>query len=297
MTNHFGPVLVTGADTGFGRATVEHLAEQGYKVYATVYFPDNINELEQIKNVSAFKLDVTNPNDVEAIRKWIEGKGDGLYGIVNNAGIGETWPLIESTEDEIYKIFNVNLLGVIRVTHALISMLMESNGRVVTIGSLSGTIPSKIIGAYSISKFAVEAYVDVLSFEVRKMGVKAITIKPGNFKTDITKARVHTLTSRRDRFENSLYKPELQPLYDNIENPAFIEREGYETPERVVEAITHALYSDNPKSKYLVVTDKECQDAINWMCRVIAQLNQGHDQKLDKNTIHQLLDKQLDKFQ
>ncbi|OLS23661.1 MAG: 3-oxoacyl-[acyl-carrier-protein] reductase FabG [Candidatus Heimdallarchaeota archaeon LC_2] len=297
MSVKFGPILITGADTGIGRATAIGLANRGYKVYASVYSEINIEELEKIDNVNAFKLDVTNPEDISAIKKWIEAKGEGLYGIVNNAGIGETWPLIESTEEEIHRIININLYGVIRVTTALMPLLTQSKGRVVTIGSLSGTIPTKFIGAYSVSKFAVEAFVDVLSFEVKKMGIKAITIKPGNMKSDITKAGVPILISRRDRFEKSQYKAEFQPLYDNIDNAKYLERRAYETPERVIDAIAHALYSENPKSKYLVANEEECQNAINWMCRVIAQLNQNQDHSLDKATIHQFLDKQLDKFQ
>ncbi|OLS23659.1 MAG: 3-oxoacyl-[acyl-carrier-protein] reductase FabG [Candidatus Heimdallarchaeota archaeon LC_2] len=147
MSVKFGPILITGADTGIGRATAIGLANRGYKVYASVYSEINIEELEKIDNVNAFKLDVTNPEDISAIKKWIEAKGEGLYGIVNNAGIGETWPLIESTEEEIHRIININLYGVIRVTTALMPLLTQSKGRVVTIGSLSGTIPTKFIGS------------------------------------------------------------------------------------------------------------------------------------------------------
>jgi NAD(P)-dependent dehydrogenase (short-subunit alcohol dehydrogenase family) len=297
MNKEFAPVLVTGADTGIGRLTVETLSKNGYSVYAGMYLEDNIESLSVFENVKCVKLDVTKPDDIENLVKWIEDEGKGLYGVVNNAGIGETWPLIESTEEEFHAVMNINLYGVFRVTTAVMPFLIESKGRVLTLGSLSGTIPTKFIGAYSVSKFAVEAFTDVLHFETRKFGVTAITIKPGNFQTDISKARVVALKSRIERHEKSKYKEELAPLYENLENPDYLNRIQFEKPYPVAEAIVDALYSPEPKLKYLVADQNDTSFAIKWMCRVIAQLNQRNENAVDKDTLHSMLDKELSKFQ
>ncbi|MCE7734034.1 MAG: SDR family NAD(P)-dependent oxidoreductase [Candidatus Heimdallarchaeota archaeon] len=296
MTNNITPILITGADTGIGRLTAEKLAQEGYTVYAGCYQDTSINELNDVQNIIAVKLDVTNQDDIDNLVKWIEEKGNGLYGLVNNAGIGDIWPLIESSEKEFHRVLNINLYGVFRVTNAVMPFLVKSKGRILSMGSLSGTIPTKFIGPYSVSKFGVEAYADVLHFETRKFGIHSITIKPGNFKTDITKANAPLLKSRKDRFEQSDYKEELGGLYDNLDNPDFLDRVQYEKPYEVVETIIEALFTPKPKLKYLVTTKDETESAIGWMFRVIAQLNQNHPHGITNEKLHDILDQQLAKF-
>ncbi|MHA2090018.1 MAG: SDR family NAD(P)-dependent oxidoreductase [Candidatus Kariarchaeaceae archaeon] len=297
MESNFGPVLVTGADTGIGRLTVETLADKGYKVYAGVYDPNNVEILSNIENVKAVKTDVTNEEDMKILHEWVEKEGAGLYGIVNNAGISDIWPLIESPESYFHRVMDVNLYGVFRVSNAVMPFLIKSKGRIVTIGSLSGTIPTKLIGAYSISKFAVEALTDIYHFETKAFGIQAITIKPGNMQSDISKALAPILKLRKPEFEKSAYKGELSALFDNLDNPDYLERSQYEKPVRVVDAIINALYSPNPKSKYLVASQSDTNFALKWMFRVAAQLNQDHEQSVDREKLHSMLDRELDKFQ
>jgi NAD(P)-dependent dehydrogenase (short-subunit alcohol dehydrogenase family) len=297
MENDFGPVLVTGADTGIGRLTVETLAKKGYKVYAGVYDPNNIEILSNFENVKAVKIDVTNKEDLKILHEWVEKEGAGLYGIVNNAGVSDMWPLVESPVNYFHRVMDVNLYGVFRVTNAVIPFLVESKGRIVTMGSLAGTIPTKLIGAYSISKFAVEALTDILHFETKPFGIKAITIKPGNVQSDISKALAPILKQRIAEYEKSAYKSELSSLFDNLDNPDYLERSQYETPDKVVNAIIDALYSPNPKSKYLVASQGDTNFALKWMFRVAAQLNQKHEHSMDRDVLHEMLDTELDKFQ
>lgn len=296
MTNNIPPILITGTDTGFGRLAAEKLARDGFTVYAGCYQESSIQELNEIQNIKAIKLDVTSQNDIDSLVEWIEHQGEGLYGLVNNAGIGDIWPLIESSEKEFHRVLNVNLYGVFRVTNAVMPFLVQSKGRILSMGSLSGTIPTKFIGPYSVSKFGVEAYADILHFETKKFGIHSITIKPGNFKTDITKANVPILKSRKERYEESAYKDDLRGIYDNLDNPNYLERVQYDNPDEVVETIVEALFSPKPKLKYLVTNYDETVSAIGWMFRVIAQLNQNHPNGVTKEKLHELLDLQLAKF-
>jgi len=296
MSKDFGPVLVTGADTGIGRLTVETMAAKGYPTYAGVFDPSNIKELSALENVKSIQFDVTKPDDIRKVVDWIEDLGDGLYGVVNNAGISDLWPLIESPESYFHRVLNVNLYGVYRVTNAVVPFLQQTKGRIVTMGSLSGTIPSKMIGAYSVSKFAVEALTDIYNFELRKFGITAITIKPGNVQSNISNASAPILRKRQDDYEQSSYKEELAPLFDNLDNPAYLKRVQYDKPDRVVESIIDALYTENPKNKYLVANELDTKAAMKWMFRVTAQLNQHHTNSIDKVKLHQMLDEQVDKF-
>lgn len=296
MAENIAPILITGADTGIGRLTAERLAQDGYTVYAGCYHESTIHELNQIHNISAIKLDVTDQNDIDNLIQWIDTEGKGLYGLVNNAGIGDIWPLIESSEQDFHRVLNINLYGVFRITNAVMPFLVKSKGRVLSMGSLSGTIPTKFIGAYTVSKFAVEAFADVLHFETKKFGIHSITIKPGNFKTDITKANVPVLKSRKTRYEESAYKEEMKELFDNLDNPNYLERVQYEKPDEVVDTIIEALFSPKPKLKYLVTNPEETESAIGWMFRVVAQLNQNHPNAISNEKLHEMLDLQLTKF-
>ncbi|MDH5402885.1 MAG: SDR family NAD(P)-dependent oxidoreductase [Candidatus Heimdallarchaeota archaeon] len=296
MNGSFGPVLVTGADTGIGRQTVETLAGRGYTIYATAYLQENVDILNSIENVKSTTLDVTNSASIDKLVEWVKEQGDSLYGIVNNAGITDYWPLVESTEEEFHRVLQVNLYGVVNVTRKLMPFIIENKGRIVNIGSLSGTIPTKLIGSYSISKFAVEAFTDILYFEVRKFGVTCVTIKPGDVQSGITKAMASLLKSKKDRYETSHYKDELSGAYQGIENQQFLDRVDKDKPDNVVNAISEALFSDNPKLKYLVTNEKDTQSAIGWSFRVIAQLLQNHPHAISRENLHQMLDQQLDKF-
>ncbi len=112
MAHNVAPILITGADTGIGRLTAEKLAKEGYTVYAGCYMESSIHELNEFPNIKAVKLDVTNQNDIDKMVKWIEDQGKGLYGLVNNAGVGDIWPLIESSEQDFHRVLNINLYGV-----------------------------------------------------------------------------------------------------------------------------------------------------------------------------------------
>ena len=132
-----------------------------------------------MKNVQAVRLDVTVPADIAAAVETVKKGGRGLYGVVNNAGVVVVAPLIEVDEKDIDFIFNVNLYGPYRITKAFAPLLFESKGRVVNISSLNGIVASPMIGAYSMSKHAIEAYGDGLAAELARFGVQRESHRAG----------------------------------------------------------------------------------------------------------------------
>ncbi|MCH8907602.1 MAG: SDR family NAD(P)-dependent oxidoreductase [Candidatus Heimdallarchaeota archaeon] len=296
MNSTIGPLLITGGDTGIGRFTAEKLASQGYKTYVGFYLESSIHELNSIPNIQAVKLDVTSQVDIDNLVKWIEDEGQGLYGLVNNAGISDYWPLMECDDKSFDRILQVNLYGVFKVTRALFPFLRESKGRILSMGSLSGTIPTKFIGAYTVSKFGVEALMDVIHSETKKFGITAITIKPGNIHSDITMAVIPLQKSRMKMYEKSLYKEESTQIMTNLDNSDYWLRAQYDKPDNVANSIIEALTTDNPKVKYLVTNTADTESAIGWMFRVIAQLNQNHPNAITKEKLHEMMDQQLTKF-
>jgi NAD(P)-dependent dehydrogenase (short-subunit alcohol dehydrogenase family) len=200
-------VLVTGASSGIGRKVTERLASNGYFVYAGARSQKDLDELNTIKNVQAVRLDVTSPTDISAAVATVAKGGRGLYGVVNNAGVLVIAPLIEADEKDLDFIFGVNMYGPYRITKAFASMLLEAKGRVVNISSLNGIVAQPIIGAYSMSKHAVEAYGDALAGELGRFGVRVSLIEPGNYGTEIGKntlSRTDTSTLATSRFAQQI---------------------------------------------------------------------------------------------
>ena len=223
-------MLVTGASSGIGRKITERLAANGFFVYAGARAPKDLDDLNAIPNVQALRLDVTVPTDIAAAVTTVKNAGRGLYGVVNNAGVVVVAPLIEAEEKDLDFIFNVNIYGPYRITKAFAPLLLESKGRVVNISSLNGIVASPMIGAYSMSKHAIEAYGDGLAAELARFGVRVSLIEPGNYGTEIGRnllARMDTSVVKGSRFEaqmrsaiNSMRAFENNPPPDAVADDA-----------------------------------------------------------------------------
>src|SRR3954471_702271 len=124
-------IVVTGASSGIGRKITERLASRGFFVYAGARSQKDLDDLDKILKVKAVRLDVTAPAEIAAAVETVRKGGRGLYGIVNNAGVGVVAPLIEAEEKELDYIFNVNIYGPYRITKAFAPLVIEAKGRVV----------------------------------------------------------------------------------------------------------------------------------------------------------------------
>ena len=135
-------ILVTGASTGIGRNLAETLAGNGYHVYAGARKDKDLAALDAIDNVTAVRLDVTRQDQVDAVVRMIREKGTGLYGLVNNAGVGGGGEVVETPIEDQTFVYAINVEGVYRTTKAFAPLVIESKGRIVTTGSIAGTISS-----------------------------------------------------------------------------------------------------------------------------------------------------------
>lgn len=280
-------VLVTGASSGIGRAVTEKLAGQGFFVYAGARSPQDIAALNRIANVQAVRLDVTVPADIEVAVRTIRSAGRGLHGVVNNAGVVIVAPLIEMEEKDLDFIFDVNVYGAYRITRAFAPLLLESHGRVVNISSLNGIVANAMIGAYSMSKHAIEAYSDALAGELSRLGVRVSVIEPGNFGTDIGR----NLMARADtgRLRGSLFETEWRGTYDVLANFA-----SNPPPEPVADAVLDALSSESPRRRYLVVPAANQSAAVmRKLVEEMVQLNGSSAFPLDRDALVNLLDDEL----
>lgn len=250
-------VLITGCSSGIGRATSLLLAENGFRVLAGVRCAEQLEQLSDLRlpGLEPVRLDVTNEDDVCRVVDHIRQTcPQGLFGLVNNAGMGLPAALELSTIDEVRQLLEVNTLGPLRMIQSCLPLLRVGHGRVINMSSMNGTLSLPMVGAYSASKFALEAISDALRVELRPWQIPVIIIRPGQVRTSIfAKARDHLNARRHD------IPVELQAGYKVMYARAgqFNERgaQSSTSPEMVARVVQRALEAKRPRTHYLVGMD------------------------------------------
>lgn len=259
-------VVVTGASTGIGAACAAHLDQLGFTVFANVRKDSDADSLRE-KSAQRIQPVVFDVTDAAAVRRGADRVaealgGAGLAGLVNNAGVAVAGPLEFLALDDLRRQLEINVIGQIAVTQAFLPLLRRGNGRVVNMGSITGRVATPFIGAYSASKFAMEALTDALRMELAPWGIRVAIVEPGAIATPIweksSTATVNQLAGM---------PPEALKLYGKT-----IAAMGKMTaklagravpPGRVARAVAHALRARRPKTRYLVGVDAWFQ-AMLW---------------------------------
>ena len=201
-------VLVTGANSGIGLATAEYLTVQGFHVYAGARDPRTMEGLSKNSKITPVKLDVTNTADIIEVKRIIEEKGTGLFGLVNNAGIAKAGALMDVSLEDMRAQFEVNVFGVHQITQAMFPLLLKTKGRIVMMSSDSGFFATPFFGPYCSSKFALEGYSDSFRREITPYGVKVIIIEPGRITTPIWDKGEENL----NKYADSLFAVEAKAI-------------------------------------------------------------------------------------
>lgn len=282
-------ILVTGASTGIGRNLAETLAAEGHFVYAGARKMADLDALNAIDNMQAIRLDVTIQEQIDAAVETVRNGGRGLYGLVNNAGVVVAGPMIEVDEDDMQFQMDVNLFGPYRVTKAFAPLIIESQGRITTTGSISGILSGTFIGPYSMSKHGIEAFTDSLAGEMEKFGVQVSVVEPGNYNSAIVNTTRRRMERRGQSPAGSLFEEELQQMMDRSSD-----RSRFKEPDEVSAAFLHALFDDNPKRRYMVVPNQgEAEITIKKAIEELVQLNEGHEYSYDREALIMMLDEAL----
>lgn len=283
-------VLVTGASSGIGLKITQVLASRGYFVYAGARKQKDLDALNKMENVQSIKLDVTKQGEIDAAVITIEKAGRGLYGLVNNAGVVIRGPLIETKESDLAWLMDVNVMGPFRITNAFAPMIIDAKGRITNIGSISGTLSGRFIGAYSMSKHAIEAYTDSLNKEMTDFGVHVSVIEPGNYRSKIALSAGKRAASKSQSFAGSRYKEEMEAMA----NAVYRDRSQFKEPDEVAEAAMHALFDGKPKLRYMVVPNaNEGSITLTKQMTELVQLNDWQAYSLSREQLIEMLDKAM----
>ncbi len=283
-------VLVTGASSGIGRNLTETLAENGYHVYAGARKDEDLAELDAMDNVTAVRLDVTRQDEVDAVVEQIIDAGTGLYALVNNAGVGGGGEVVDTPVEDQTFVYDVNVEGVYRTTKAFAPLVIESKGRIVTTGSIAGTLSAfPGFSAYAGSKHWIEAFTDGFAEEMKPHGVSVSVVEPGNYKSRIRRSSMERAMEKA-RAAGGEVSDEMKEAYQQT-----AERElSYKEPDEVSAAFMHALFDDKPLRRYVVVPNEEEQGwTIRTKVNELVQLNTWGPYSYSRDELVAMLDEAL----
>jgi NAD(P)-dependent dehydrogenase (short-subunit alcohol dehydrogenase family) len=175
-------VLITGASSGFGKATALLFKQRGWNVAASMRKPKE--HTSWTEGLFCPRLDVTEERSINsAVEKTVEQFGR-IDALVNNAGYGLVGPLEGYSTQEFRRQLATNLLGAATVSRACLPYLRESKGVIVNISSVAGRVSFPLGSAYNASKWGLEGFTEAIQYELRPMGVRVKLVQPGGFKTD-----------------------------------------------------------------------------------------------------------------
>jgi NAD(P)-dependent dehydrogenase (short-subunit alcohol dehydrogenase family) len=249
-------VLVTGASRGIGRATVSRLAGAGWDVFAGVRRRSDAEGLPG----TAVELDITDATQVAALRGALPAQ---LDAVVNNAGIVVSGPIEGLPLDELRRQLEVNVVGQVAVTQAVLPLLRAAGrGRIVFVSSLSGRVSTPMTGAYNASKFALEGLADAMRMELHPWGIEVVLIEPAQTDTDMWRladgALEESVAALSDE-HRTLYARHIEgsrkmiPRSQKMASPV----------EGVAAAIEKALTASKPRARYVVGTGPRIQGAMS----------------------------------
>src|SRR4029077_3515160 len=273
MTNGVGPqktVLITGATDGLGRATALLLAQRGYRVFAAGRSAEKRAQLDALARekklpLETLELDVCDDTSVQLAVTGVLAKTGAIDVLFNNAGVNFTAAVEDLHMEDWRRQFETNFFGVLRVTRAVVPHMRERmRGRIVMMSSVSGFVTAPTQGAYSSSKFALEAMSNALRLELYPFGVQVVLIEPGYIVTGIQQAALELSKPYLEKMNAGPYAPLYARFFESVTGSR---AKSKTTPEDCARTVLRAIEAPNPKARYLVtglaVVAKWCERLLS----------------------------------
>lgn len=243
-------ILITGASSGIGKAAAKRFQAEGWNVIATMRSPERETELTALDGVLVTRLDVL---DVASIGAAVDaglqrfGRIDAL---LNNAGYGAYGPLEATPLDKVHRQFDVNVIGMLATTQAVLPHLRrQHSGVIVNVSSIGGKVTFPLGTLYHGTKFAVEGLSEALHYELLPLGIRVRIVEPGMIKTDFA--------GRSFDFSNDPALVEYQPLVATFMSALGPMAANASHPDLVADVIFRAATDDGDRLRYEAGPDAE----------------------------------------
>jgi NAD(P)-dependent dehydrogenase (short-subunit alcohol dehydrogenase family) len=250
-----GTVFITGATDGLGKAAALLLAEKGYRVFAAGRSAEKRAQLDALARekklpLETLELDVCDDASVQRAVAAVLAKAGAIDVLFNNAGVNFSAAVEDLRMEDWRRQFETNFFGVLRVTQAVVPHMRErKRGRMVMMSSVSGFVTAPTQGAYSSSKFALEAMSNALRLELYPFGVQVILIEPGYIITGIQQAAMELSKPYLDKMKSGPYAPLYARFLASVTGAR---AKSHTTPEDCARTVLRAIEAPNPKIRYLV---------------------------------------------
>jgi NAD(P)-dependent dehydrogenase (short-subunit alcohol dehydrogenase family) len=206
-------ILITGASSGFGKASALALAAEGHIVYGTSRKEQPSGEVRMLQ------LDVTDPASCEAAVRQVIAEQGHIDVLINNAGMGIGGAVELASKDEIDKQMNTNFGGCVNMCSAVLPYMRAVRcGKIINFSSIAGVMSIPYQGFYSASKYAIEGYSLALSMETHPFGIRVCVIEPGDFATGFTAARINSKATLDDPDYGPFFKRALKEIESEENN-------------------------------------------------------------------------------
>jgi NAD(P)-dependent dehydrogenase (short-subunit alcohol dehydrogenase family) len=239
--------FATGCSSGLGKSVAILFAKNGWNVIATLRRPEAETELTEHSNITLQKLDVTDLASIEeAVSQTLERTSVDV--VINNAGYGQAGPLEATSDENIQRQLDTNLLGVIRVTKAFTPHFRERNtGVFITITSIGGYVTFPFNSLYHATKFALEGFSESLAFELARFNVLVKTVAPGGIKTEFSN-RVGEFLAQHEAYNEDVTK-----VLAAFTDPS--RKSQHSTAEEIAEVVFEAATDGKNQVSYIAGND------------------------------------------
>ena len=255
MGNEQRTVLITGATDGLGKAAALLLAEKGYRVFAAGRSAEKRAELDRIAAakklpLESLELDVCDDASVNHAAQQVLQKAGTIDVLINNAGIGMMAVVEELRSEDLRRVYETNIFGVLRVTQAVLPHMRERRqGRILMLSSVAGIVTPPLYGAYSSSKHALEALSNALRLEVFPFHIEVVLIEPGYILTNFQ----HVVKELAQSYVDGATKSPYEKTYASaIAGASSSRKASNTTPEDCARVILQAIEASHPKARYTV---------------------------------------------
>jgi short-subunit dehydrogenase len=235
-------VFITGISSGFGKATSEYLAQNGFKVYGVSRKP-----IEHDPKITVFNFDITDVSAIQSAINSIVEKEGWIDVLINNAGMHTGGAIEDAPYDDVKLQMETNFWGFVHTIKAVLpTMRKQKAGRIINVSSIGGLMGLPFQGFYSATKFAIEGMSEALRMELKQFNIKVILINPGDFHTNNTASRKNVFSSDKIGAYDEQFKKTLAAI-EKDEN-------GGWKPEILAKKLYKVIESKRPCNRYVIAS-------------------------------------------